>query len=217
MDQIAETPVQTQPPSEIPTPADSLRQSYDNLRLQLDEIKTHNPETIVNITSPDELNGDMTLEQIEARWTQVSVQEKHPDEAVLLLYEGLRDYLVLPRIVDRFPNTPDGHTERRQFKKSLYAQNHDLFIASGRNDLRLNNIFQVLAVAEYYLVSSGNDSSDFYKKITTEHSALFGLLTEENTPDSKETYSTKPLEQKIEIANRIRKFARTLYFSDLKL
>lgn len=204
MDQVAEiqgvVKIEAAQVSESP-----LRAQYNAWSASMTEISANNPGVIKEIVAPDIVNNGLTLEEIDSRWNEL---EGTVEGDMLDLYEICKDYLVLPRIVDTFADSPDGSNERRKFRlknKDIDPHYYDVLKAS---DLRLGPITGALGAVEFY--GFFKDASNLLER----QAAIISEITDADDPDRKEIYSRMSKDQKTDIAARVRGLAREVFFSE---
>ncbi len=203
MDAVAEAPVLTTNEA-IAVSSSPLRAQYDAWAATMADIRAANPGIIVDIISPDRLNNGLTLEQIDSRWNEL---QKTAEPEMLELYEIWKDYLAMPRIVDTFADSGDGHKERRKFRLRENDRDPQSFDVLKANDWRMGNIAAVLGAVEFYEIL--NDDSNLEER----HAAIFSEITDASDTDRKEIYSRMSKTQKADIATKVRNLAREVFFS----
>ena len=187
----------SKPPKKDAVKESPSRAQYNKWLERINGIEKRYPSVILKKISPDELNG-LTLEEIDTLWEQIS---RNLDKETLELYEPLKHYLTLPRVIHVFPNTLAGDKQRNNFKKQLEMNPED-YKAFLENDLPKNTIGQVLLAAELIAELRGDDdlsnkSDAIYKRVSGDKIVL---------------YTKTPIESKEAIANDTRALARSIIF-----
>lgn len=190
-----------------PPPKDSASESpsrvhYNEWYKRMEGIKQRHPGVILDITPPDDLNEGLTLEDIDRQWEQLS---ENLDEQTRQLYEVFKAYLTCPRFKDSFDDTIPHRRKRREFKKKLEKENREDHKAFEENDLRANRITSILYVILGDMIPLPED-----KNLKEKYEAIFKRMKENAEDENK----ALPIEEKIGIADDIRKLARSVIFPE---
>lgn len=188
-----------------PVTISPLRTQYNEWLTSIEDIQKDYPGIITDVISPDTLNRDLALEDIDRRW---EVLQGSADPSILDFYEDFRDYLAMPRILDTFVDTEDGHNMRRDFRRKISTEHPNYYDIFKKNDIRLGPISAIIGLVELYGMVIDDE------KIFEKHGVIFKELIDPNDPNSREIYSNLSKDKKITIAGQVRGLARELYFSD---